>query len=421
MKFQLSLFLLVALHLSPNPRTFSQPQSQPRPVVRTGIDVLIEHNFSILKGKRIGLITNPSGVSNTLQSTADIFARAKEFKLVALFGPEHGVRGDVAAGRLMESSLDSATGVPVFSLYGKTTKPTRDMLKGIDVLVYDIQDIGLRSYTYINTLAGAMEAAAENDVEFIVLDRPDPLTGNRIEGCVLDPKFKSYVGMFPIPYIYGMTCGELAALLIGEGWLAGGRKCRLTVVNMEGWKRSMWWDETGLQWIPTSPHIPTSETVMYCAMTGIIGELGSVSVGVGYTLPFKVVSAPWINADELANTLNAQKLPGVHFRPVHFTPFYATMQGKECHGVQIHVTDREKITPVNDELYILEALGHLYPTRNVFDLSEQSRVAMFDKVTGTDDVRLALRKKIPAGTIITGWRKNIDEFLAVRKKYLRYE
>ncbi len=399
----------------------SQSQFETAPVVRTGIDVLIENNFSALKGKRVGLITNPTGVTSGLASAVDVFAHSNQVTLVALFAPEHGVRGDAAAGSRIDSYVDSATGIPVYSLYGKTMKPTAEMLKGIDVLVYDIQDIGIRSYTYINTMAKAMAAAAEHGIEFVVLDRPNPLTGIRIEGDVLDTKFKSFVGMFPIPYVYGMTCGELAAMLNSEGWLEGGRKCKLNVIAMEGWRRSMWWEDTGLQWVPTSPHIPNAATALFCAATGIIGELDGLSVGIGYTLPFQLVGATWIDAAQLARELNGINIPGVYFRPCMYTPFYGAMQGKQVNGVQLYLLDRSKVDLVNLQVYIVQAIDALYPARNVFEHSDSSRIKMFDNVMGTDAVRIALKQKVPAAAIITGWKKEVDAFMPLRKKYLLYE
>lgn len=411
------LILTFALTVS----ILAQPQQRPKPVIKTGIDVLIENNFSPLTGKRVGLITNPTGVTNTLVSTVDILARAKEVKLVALYGPEHGVRGDVAAGGHIESTIDSATGIPVYSLYGKTQKPTPEMLKGVDVLVYDIQDIGSRSYTYINTMAVAMEAAAENNVDFVVLDRPNPLTGNRIEGNILDVKYKSFVGMFPIPYVYGMTCGELATLLNGERWLNGGVACRLSVIKMKAWNRSMWWEDTGLEWVPTSPHIPNVVTALFYAGTGILGELDAVNIGVGYTLPFQLVGTPWIDASRFAQALNAKKIGGVYFRPISYRPFYAAMQGKQVNGVQIYILDREKVNLVNLQLHIIQVMNELYPAKNIFELSDASRNQMFDKVMGTDAVRLALEKKATVEEIVSHWNKDIESFRLIRKKYLLYE
>jgi uncharacterized protein YbbC (DUF1343 family) len=409
------LFLLFAI----TPVSLSQLEIVP--VVRTGIDVLVENNFSILKGKRVGLITNPTGVTTGLVSAVDVFAHSDQMTLVALFGPEHGVRGDASAGSRIDSYIDSATGIPVYSLYGKTTKPTAEMLKGIDVLVYDIQDIGVRSYTYINTMAKAMAAAAEHGIEFVILDRPNPLTGNTIEGNVLDTKFKSFVGMFPIPYVYGMTCGELATMLNNEGWLEGRRKCKLTVVTMQGWKRSMWWEDTGLQWVPTSPHIPNAATALFCAATGIIGELDGLSVGVGYTLPFQLVGATWIDAAQLAQELNGKNIPGVYFRPIIYTPFYGAMQGKQVNGVQIYLLDRSEVNLVSLQLYIVQMINELYPARDVFVHSDSSRIKMFDNVMGTDAVRIALEKKVPAAVIIADWKKEVDAFVPLRNKYLLYE
>ena len=225
-----------------------EPTVKPREAhkVKPGVEVLLEEQLALIKGKHIGLITNPTGVTSDLKSTIDVLFESKDIHLVALFGPEHGVRGDVTAGGHVENYVDERTKLPVYSLYGRTRKPTNEMLKDIDVLIYDIQDIGSRSYTYVYTMAYAMEAAAENNVKFMVLDRPNPMTGNRLEGNVLDTTFKSFVGMFPVPYVYGMTCGEFAQMINGEGWLNGGERCSLTVVQMKGWKRSMWWDQTGL-------------------------------------------------------------------------------------------------------------------------------------------------------------------------------
>src|SRR4030066_2408080 len=224
--------------------------------VITGIEVLKESNFKILEGKRVGLITNPTGVDSKLKSTIDILYEPTNVHLVALFGPEHGVRGDYAAGDIVETYTDPQTNLPVFSLYGRTRKPTAEMLKGIDVLVYDIQDIGCRSYTYISTMGLIMEAASENNIEVVVLDRPNPLGGNRVEGGLVQGVYFFFVSIFWIPYVYGLTCGELAKLINEEGMLRGGVKCKLTVVPIEGWNRGMYFEETGLPWVPTSPHIP---------------------------------------------------------------------------------------------------------------------------------------------------------------------
>ena len=394
--------------------------AQPVTPVKTGIDVLRQSNLEILKGKRVGLITNPTAVSNSIQATVDILAAAPGVKLTALYGPEHGVRGDVTAGGHVDTFVDSATGVPVYSLYGKTRKPTEDMLKDVDVLVYDIQDIGARSYTYINTMAYAMEAAAEYKKEFVVLDRPNPLTGNRVEGNILDMKFRSFVGQYPIAYVYGMTCGELAEYLNNEGLLGDGKKCALTVVKMEGWNRAMNWEDTGLPWVPTSPHVPNAETALFYSATGILGELDAINIGVGYTMPFQLIGAPWIESRKFADALNARHLPGFFFRPLSYKPYYGAMKDKQLGGVQVYLLDRTKADLVSMQLFAIETMFALYPESNIFAASKE-RNDMFDKVMGTDTVRKALEQKTPVTEIVAGWKSGMDEFLVKRKKYLLYQ
>ena len=304
-------------------------------VVKTGIDVLQSNGFKQLQGKKVGLVTNPSGVNNQLVSTVDILANAPGVELVALYGPEHGVRGDIHAGDKESDEVDPKTGVPVYSLYGKTRKPTPEMLKDVDAIVYDIQDNGCRSFTFISTLGLLMEAAAENGKEVIVLDRPNPLGGNKVEGNIVEPGYFSFVSQFEIPYLYGLTVGELAVMLNEEGMLKGEKgtndtivKCNLTVVPMEGWSRDMVYTDTRLPWVLPSPHMPQAETSYYYPATGILGELGYMSIGVGYTLPFQMVAAQWINAAEFADALNALNLPGVTFRPINVKPFYSVGSGR---------------------------------------------------------------------------------------------
>ena len=297
-KLKIVLVLILTLAIS---KGYSQK-------IMTGLEVLKASNFKVLEGKRVGLITNPTGFDNNIKSTIDILHEAPNVNLVALYGPEHGVRGDVHAGDHVETTNDPKTGLPVYSLYGSTRKATPEMLKGIDVLVYDIQDIGSRSFTYISTMGLAMEAAAENNIEFVVLDRPNPLGGERIEGNLVEEGFYSFVSQFRIPYIYGLTCGELAKLLNGEKMLKA--QCKLTVVPMKGWKRCMTFDQTGLQWVPSSPHIPQAASSMYYPVSGILGELGYLSIGVGYTIPFQMFAADWIDAEALAERLNSYNFPG---------------------------------------------------------------------------------------------------------------
>lgn len=388
-------------------------------VVKPGIEVLKDSNFKILEGKRVGLITNPTGFDNSLKSTIDILHEAPNVNLVALFGPEHGVRGDVHAGDKIADMSDPKTGIPVLSLYGSTRKPTPGMLAGIDVLVYDIQDIGSRSFTYISTMGLAMEAAAENNIKFVVLDRPNPLGGNKIEGNLAEEGFISFVSQFKIPYIYGLTCGELAVLLNEEGMLK--TKCDLEVVKMDGWKLSMRFEETGLQWVPSSPHIPHPSTSVYYPTSGILGELGYMSIGVGYTIPFHMFAAEWIEAEMLADKLNGYKLPGLHFRPIHVKPFYSVGVGKNLQGVQLHIMDYDKASLTDVQFYVMEAIAELYPDKAVFDNASESRFRMFDLVSGSDQIRLRFSKRHKFEDIKDYWYKDVECFAKLAKKYHMYE
>jgi uncharacterized protein YbbC (DUF1343 family) len=363
------------------------------------------------------LITNPTGVTRDLHSTVDVLSAAKNVDLVKLFGPEHGLRGDLAAGREVETYRDQATGLPVYSLYGRYRKPTAEMLDGLDVLVYDIQDIGCRSYTFVNTMAYVMEAAAEHGIEFYVLDRPNPLTGLRIEGNILDPKFRSFIGLLEIPYVYGLTCGELARMINGEGWLAGGVKCKLTVIPMKGWRRGMWFDDTGLPWVPTSPHIPRADVAMYYVATGIMGELGVINEGVGYTLPFELAGAPWIDPQRFAAALNAKQLPGVRFRPLTYRPYYGTYQDQTCGGVQVHITDRQAVNLVAIQFHVMEVHQKMYPSKKLFG---GERDAMFDKACGTDAVRKMFLEGKSADSVLEAWDTGTATFREKSKQYMLY-
>jgi len=388
--------------------------------VKTGIEVLRDSNFKALKGKKVGLITNPTGVDRSLKSTVDILYEAENVELVALFGPEHGVRGDYSAGEEVSTMKDDKTGLPLFSLYGKTRKPTAKMLKGIDVLVYDIQDIGSRSYTYISSMGLAMEAAAENSIEFVVLDRPNPLGGEKMEGPLVEPEFISFVSQFPIPYVHGLTCGELANYLNKEGLLANGVTCNLTVISMKDWERSMIFEETGLPWVLSSPHIPHPHSPYYYPVTGILGELYVYNIGVGYTLPFQLIAAPWIDAEVLTRSLNNLDLPGIIFRPVHFKPYYSVSKGETVHGVQIHLTDPEEAPLSLVQFYILQECYKLWPDKNVFEMCDPSRFGMFDKVCGSDRIRTEFSKDFKVESIEDDWFREIPSFKTKVKKYLLY-
>ncbi len=387
--------------------------------IQTGIEVLKQSNFKLLEGKRVGLITNPTGVDNQLKSTIDILHEAPNVNLVALFGPEHGVRGDVHAGDHVDNSSDPTTGLPVGSLYGKTRKATPDMLKGIDVLVYDIQDIGCRSFTYISTMGLAMEAAAENNIEFVVLDRPNPLGGLKVEGNLAEDGYISFVSQFKIPYLYGLTCGELAQMLNEENMLA--KQCKLTVVKMKGWKRKMDYTQTGLQWIPSSPHIPHAHSAFFYPVSGIVGELGYLSIGVGYTIPFQMFAADWIKAEEFASTLNKLHLPGVHFRPMHLKPFYSVGVGTQMQGVQVHLTDYQKANLSEIQFYVMQVIAQLYPDKAVFANANEKRFDMFDKVSGSNQIRLLFAKNNRFEDMQAYWNKDVEAFKKLSKKYYLYK
>ena len=392
-------------------------------IVKPGVEVLRDGGFEQLQGKRVGLLTNPSGVDNNLVSTIDILAQAKGVKLNALYSPEHGVRGDVLAGEKVDTYVDKNTGVKVFSLYGKNKKPSAEMLKDIDVLVYDIQDNGCRSFTFISTMGLCMEACAENGKEFMVLDRPNPLSGLKVEGNIVEEGFFSLVSQFPIPYLYGLTPGELA-LMLNDGMLKGGVKTKLTVVPMEGWHRYMTFDQTGMPWILPSPPQPYPQSAIYYPTTGIIGELYFVSIGVGYTMPFQLMCAPWIDANEFCKRLTAKNLKGVSFRPIHIKPFYSVSKGENIQGVQVYVNDVLDADLTMVQFHAMEVLAELYPDKRLLDEDGKgtlgNRWNMFDKVCGTSKIREMFSKNYKVADIIDYWNKDVEAFKIKSSKYYLY-
>lgn len=389
-----------------------------QPLVRTGIEVLRTRGFDILQNKRVGLVTNPTGVDAALTSTIDILYRAPGVRLVALFGPEHGVRGEFAAGDRVDSYTDPVTGIPVHSLYGKTHKPTPEMLEGIDVLVYDIQDIGCRSYTYISTMGLAMEAAGAKGIPFVVLDRPDPLGGKKTEGALVETGFNSFVSPYPVPYVYGLTCGELARYLNGEGLTAA--RCSLIVVPLEGWNRGMRFEQTGLPWVPTSPHVPAADSPEYYVSTGVLGELGVISEGVGYTIPFRVLAAEWIDGSAMAARMNALGLRGVLFRPITIKPFYGRLTGKKIQGVQLHFVEYDSVDLMSLQFLFLQEHHVLYPDKDPFTMADASRIRMFDMVAGTDAVRKEFCRRMRYDDIRELLTRDVGPFRLRAMKYLLY-
>jgi uncharacterized protein YbbC (DUF1343 family) len=385
--------------------------------VQTGIEVLRADGFTLLEGKRVGLTTNPTGVDSNLKSTIDILWEAENVNLVALYGPEHGVRGNVHAGDVVDNEVDKKTGLKMYSLYGTTKKPTKEMMDEIDVMVYDIQDNGCRSYTYISTMGMLMEACIEHGKELIVLDRPNPLGGEKIEGCLVEDGYISFVSQFKIPYLYGQTPGELALYLNATDYE---NKCKLTVVKMKGWERGMTWDETGLEWVVASPHVPHGQSAIFYPVTGIFGEFGYISIGVGYTLPFEVMGAPWISADTLAEAMNALELPGLEFRPIYYKPYYSTFQGELCQGVQIHILDYEKARLSEVQFLVVQELMRLWPEKDWFQLCNQKRFGMFDKVCGTNKIREMFGKRYQWEDIREYWYKDVEAYREASSKYYLY-
>jgi uncharacterized protein YbbC (DUF1343 family) len=411
------------------------PGSSPAVAAKPGIEVFLEKRLGLVRGKRVGLITNPSGVDRSLVSSVERLRAAAGVNLVALYGPEHGVRGNAQAGEYVPFVMDEKFGLPVFSLYGPSMKPPAgmfknideymrsfdtshvdkkpapDMTKGVDVLVFDIQDVGTRVYTYIATMAYAMQGAAEAGIEFLVLDRPDPIGGTLLEGPVLEyPEFSSFVGLYPIPLRYGMTIGELA-LMFNDRFLE--KKANLTVIPMEGWRRDMWYDETGLPWVPPSPNIPTLDSaVVYPGQVFLEGT--NVSEGRGTTKPFEFFGAPWIDAYELTRVLNGLRLPGVSFREQWFTPTFSKFAGLNCGGCQLHVTDRAAYRPLATALHIIKTVRDASPAEFAF------HAEYFDKIMGTSSVRLAIEKGTPVAEIVAGFETGLREFSESRKPFLLY-
>lgn len=398
----------------------SRSESIPKEPVKTGIDGLMEKKMALLQGQRVGVITNQTGVNSHGEHIADLLHQSRGVELKALFGPEHGIRGQVEGGEKIQTEVDAKTGVPIYSLYGKTRKPTPDMLKGLDWLIFDIQDVGARFYTYISTMSLAMEAAAEQGVKFMVLDRPNPITGTLVEGPVLDPQFRSFVGIHPIPLRHGMTVGELAHLFNEEGLLANGIKADLTVIKMENWRRNMWYEETGLPWIKPSPNMPTPHTALLYPGMALL-EATNVSEGRGTSKPFENIGAPWIDADQLLKRLQSYALPGISIQPTTFIPkdipgvaMNPKYERQTCYGLLLKVTNPHVFKSVAFGIHLLCTLQQLYPDQ--FTMSEKGMTRM----TGQAWIRQAILNGRTPESIIARWSSQLQKFLKIRKKYLLY-
>ncbi|HET9136348.1 MAG TPA: DUF1343 domain-containing protein [Candidatus Kapabacteria bacterium] len=394
--------------------------------VRTGLDALIDAKATLLKGNRIGLIVNQTSRTSSGEYGPDLFLKLKDLPLVALFSPEHGIEGLRRAG-VNSDTVEKYKGVPVYSLYGSTRKPTPSMLRGIDVLIFDIQDIGVRPYTYLSTMILAMEAAAENKVEFIVLDRPNPLGGERIEGNIIDSALKSFVGQVPIPYIHGMTLGELAMMAKGERWFKSADKLKLSVIQLKGWSRSMTWNETGLNWIAPSPNIPTFESAVGTAMFGAIGELGVLSIGIGSDKPFLRLGSRLINGDTLLLIAESVLPKQVEVKRADFTVPYADST-KTYSGLEITLPRSIKSISrlYGPEFELFSGLLYNAQFKHSFDATTMSTKLMFEKVTGTEKVISALQLSsmdnlTPISIVISSWKKDEAAFKLKRQKYLLYK
>ena len=389
--------------------------------VELGSDMLEVLKFEPLRGKRVGLLTNPSGINSRGVSTIQLLHRAPEVNLVALFGAEHGLDGKASAGKEVRDGTDPVTGLPVFSLYGPgpIRKPTEAMLRHIDILVYDLQDTGARSYTFISSMGMAMNACGKAGVEFMVLDRPNPLGGVRVEGPLFNPRFRSMVGQWPIPYVYGMTCGELARLLNKEGMIE--HPCVLYIVPMRGWKRDMVWRDTGLSWKPTSPLVPHAHSPLFQVAMGMVGEIGGLDLGFGTQMPFELFGSAWLDANKVSRYLNALKLPGLNFRAIKTTIARGRYKGKTIPAVKVDFTDpvRAPLTPVN--LYVIEAMRKEQGKDMIRIQNEAGKNwGLFDKVNGTNATRLDLQVGRSVDNIVESWRHGLEKFQSKRLPYLIY-
>ena len=390
-----ALFLLSALPL--------------RAAVQLGVDVLREQGFDLLAGRRVGLVTNQTGVDSAGTRTRLLLHKARNVQLVALYSPEHGIDGTVAAGKYIASRKDPATGLVVHSLYGPTRKPTPEMLRGIDVLVYDMQDIGVRSYTYVSTMAKCMEACGEMKIPFVVLDRPNPLGGTRVEGPGIEEKWRSFVGQFPVPYVHGMTAGELARMANARGWT--GSRCSLTVVPMRGWSREMTWGGTGLRWVQTSPNIPRSSSVPYYAATSIFGSLegAALDVGIGTGQPFQMAGKSGVDSVAFVRWLRENGLRGVSVEPYRREDFGGAR-------LELGADRAGNLAAVN--VHLLSAAQRV--SRGSIFARYRDPDQIFWKIYGSTEIRGQIEKGVAPSAIVASWQPGVERFRAARQPYLLY-
>jgi uncharacterized protein YbbC (DUF1343 family) len=380
--------------------------------VRPGADLLVERHLGDLRGHHVGIVTNHTGRLSSGTFLVDTLLAAG-INVVALFAPEHGIRGQEAAGEQISNGKDKRTGLPVYSLYGPHRKPTPEMLRSVDLLIYDIQDVGARFYTYISTMGLVMDAAAENGIPILVLDRPNPLGGRLIDGPIIDDSLRSFVGMYPIPVVYGMTCGELARMINGELWLASGLHAQLNVIPLEGWTRDMTWDQTGLAWVPPSPNIPDPATAMLYPATCFI-EATNLSEGRGTSAPFRQFGAPFLSGSLLTKILNDQRLDGVSFTPAEFSPRSSKHAGKTCYGSSISLRDWEKFTPAKAGLTLLRVLKDTWPDNVTI------RSASLKRLLGSALCASMLKQGDSIDKITLTWKDGVEQFRRLSQEYYLY-
>ncbi|MCJ7841538.1 DUF1343 domain-containing protein [Lederbergia sp. NSJ-179] len=382
--------------------------------MRIGLDLFLEKHYQAFKGKRIGLLTNLTGVNKKLVPAIDLFFEHEDIDLTALYGPEHGIRGDAKEGEQVESSVDPYTGLPVYSLYGASKKPSKDMLDPVDVVVFDLQDIGSRYYTYIYSMAYVMEACAEYGKEFVVLDRPNPISGVPMEGNLVEKDVRSFVGLYPIPNRHGMTVGEIAQFYKHEM----GIDCELIVIQMEGWERQLYYDETDLFWVPPSPNTTGLDMAILYPGTCLI-EGTNLSEGRGTTKPFEYIGAPFIDGYRLAKAFNQKQLSGVLARPISYVPNAQKYQGEVCQGVQLHIVGRKSLHSLQAGLTMIELIANMYP--NDFQFTQhQNGKYFFDLLAGTKKLRdIILRGQTEA--FLEGCQVQLEQFRKQRQPYLLYK
>ncbi len=414
MKYFSYIFIILNLFTNLSCQTFDSNNH-----VFFGDELLLKEKIELLKDKRIGVVTNHSAVLPNNVHLVDTLLKLG-INITALFSPEHGIRGEISDGSIISSSTDDKTGIPIFSLYGNVKKPAKEMLKNIDIILFDIQDIGARFYTYISTLYYLLQSAAENNLPVIVLDRPNPVNGLNVSGTVLDTAFKSFIGIAPIPVLHGMTIGELAELFVEENFINTSSKPELAVIEMKGWKRNYFWDEIEREWIPTSPNIPSFKTALIYPGTAFI-EGTNISEGRGTEDPFLTIGAPFINSQELINKLKTLQIAGIDFSPSSFIPIkikgkavHPKYEGINCYGVKLKLTDKNRFKAVEFGVYLIYVLIKLYPDNFKF------KDKYFDKLAGTDKLRKDLLAGKNPSAMIRSWESELDEFKSIRKKYLLY-